>query len=138
MVFEEEAKSRLKCVFKEIRGYQKETFEFNDCFTGYLVYLRFAMHITSLNPQIKTLEKLYKLFYQENKALGSVLSFIRVFQSIQIKSYSEAICETVGSIMKIHGGKGRNPHPVNFAKEIYLKFNLPPLHIMKKSIVYRG
>ena len=37
--------------------------------------------------------------------------------------------------MKIHGGRGRNMHPVNFAKEIYLNFNLPPLHIMKKKVI---
>ena len=36
--FEEEAKNRLKIVFKEIRGYQKESFEFNDSFPGYLIY----------------------------------------------------------------------------------------------------
>ena len=38
------------------------------------------------------------------------------------------MCETVG-------GKGRNLHPVNFSKEIFLKFNLPPLHIMKQKII---
>ena len=45
------------------------------------------------------------------------------------------MCETVGSIMKIHGGQGRNLHPANFSKEIFLKFNLPPLHIMKQKLI---
>ena len=45
------------------------------------------------------------------------------------------MCETVGSIMKIHGGQGRNLHPANFSKEIFLKFNLPPLHIMKQKVI---
>ena len=26
-------------------------------------------------------------------------------------------------------------HPVNFNKEIYLQFNLPPLYIMKKKLI---
>ena len=60
---------------------------------------------------------------------------IELFQFIQTKSYSEAICETVGSIMYIHHGHGRNIHPVNFNKEIYLRLNLPPLHTMKKSLI---
>ena len=51
--------------------------------------------------------------------------FVKLFQHTQVKSYSEAMCETVGSIMKIHGGQGRNLHPANFSKEIFLKFNLP-------------
>ena len=61
--------------------------------------------------------------------------FIQLFEHIQIKSYSEAVCVTVGSIMNIHHGRGRNVHPVNFNKEIYLQFNLPPLHIMKKKMI---
>ena len=34
-----------------------------------------------------------------------------------------------------HHGRGRNVHPVNFNKEIFLHFNLPPLHIMKKNLI---
>ena len=64
--FEEEAKRRLNNVFKEISSYQQETFEFNECFTGYLIYLRFIELRKSLNPQVKTLENLYKFFYQVN------------------------------------------------------------------------
>ena len=50
------------------------------------------------------------------------------------KSYSEAVCETVGSIMRIHGGKGRHLHTVNFSKQIYLNYNLPPLHTLTNFI----
>ena len=54
-------------------------------------------------------------------------NFVGLFLHIQIKSYSEALCETVGSIMKMDHGRGRNIHPVNFNKEIYLRLNLHPL-----------
>ena len=41
-------------------------------------------------------------------------SFVGLFLHVQITSYSEALCETVGSIMKMDHGRGRNVHPVNF------------------------
>ena len=50
--FEDEAKYRLQGVFKELSGYQKESFDF----MGYLVYLRIVKRITSLNPLKKTSE----------------------------------------------------------------------------------
>ena len=34
-----------------------------------------------------------------------------------------------------HHGCGRNVHPVNFNKEIFLHFNLPSLHIMKTNLI---
>ena len=58
-----------------------------------------------------------------------------MFQFVQAKTYSEAICETVGSVMNIHRGRGRNLHPVNFAKELFLTFNLPPLHILISKFI---
>ena len=54
-------------------------------------------------------------------------NLVGLFLHIQIKSYSEALCETVGSIMKMDPGRGRNIHPVNFNMEIYLRLNLHPL-----------
>ena len=40
---------------------------------------------------------------------------------------SEAMAETVGSLMNINSGTGRQLQPVNFSVEIYLRFNLGPL-----------
>ena len=51
-----------------------------------------------------------------------------------IRSCSEAICETVGSIMNQHAGKNRHLQPQYFSMEIYLRFNLGPLHLMKDLI----
>ena len=56
--------------------------------------------------------------------------FINLFQNTQIRSMSEAICETVGSMMVTHGGKGRYLQPENFSMEMYLRFNLGPLHCL--------
>ena len=51
-----------------------------------------------------------------------------------IRSCSEAICETVGSIMNQHAGKNRHLQPQYFSMAIYLCFNLGPMHLMKDLI----
>ena len=48
-----------------------------------------------------------------------------------IRSSSEALCETVGSIMNQHSGKNRYLEPENFSKEIVLRFNLGPMHLLE-------
>ena len=53
-----------------------------------------------------------------------------------IRSCSEAICETVGSIMNQHAGKNRHLDPRYFSMEIYLHFNFGPMHLMKDLIKY--
>ena len=55
---------------------------------------------------------------------------------------SEAMAETVGSVMTHHLGSGsRNALlPVNLNCEIYIRFNLGPLHLVEsliKSVVKR-
>ena len=56
--------------------------------------------------------------------------FIEIFECIQVRSMSEAMAETVGSLMNINSGTGRQLQPVNFSVEIYLRFNLRPLHAL--------
>ena len=48
-----------------------------------------------------------------------------------IRSNSEAICETVGSIMSQHSGKNRFLTPENFSNVIVLRFNLGPMHLLE-------
>ncbi len=66
------------------------------------------------------LEDLYVLFYREHTDLTPATMFLKLFEHSQIKSYSEAMSETVGSLMELHGGKARNLYPVNVSKEIFL------------------
>ena len=59
-------------------------------------------------------------------------AFAALYECLQIRIMSEAIAETVGSVMSIHsnsGGGGRHLQPENFAKEIYIRFNLCPAHL---------
>ena len=37
--------------------------------------------------------------------------------------------------MNIQIGTGRNLHPVNMNKEMFLRFNLAPLHVLKKALI---
>ena len=57
------------------------------------------------------------------------------FEFINIKSFSEAYCESEGSMMNILVDKGRNLTPSNFSRELILSFNSPPLHILAKTII---
>ena len=47
---------------------------------------------------------------------------------------SEAMAETVGSMMGAAIARGRNPHPINLSKELCLRFNIPPLHCLNDFI----
>ena len=82
----------------------------------------------------KRVEKVYKLFHDQDKSDDNAV-FTDLFEYINIKSYSEAYCESVGSLMNIVVGKARNMAPANFSKEIIIAFNSPPLHILKKKFV---
>ena len=57
-----------------------------------------------------------------------------VLWAYKAKTSSEAICETVGSIMGQHCGKNRYLTPENFSKELVLRFNLGPLHLLNGLI----
>ena len=51
-----------------------------------------------------------------------------------IRSCSEAICETIGSIMNQHGGKNRYLQPKYFNIEMFLRVNLGPMHLLKDFV----
>ena len=63
------------------------------------------------------------------------LPLIDFFEFVMVKSYSEAICESIGSIMNMACGMGRVLYPENYVNEIYLRFNLPPLHNLQESFI---
>ena len=68
------------------------------------------------------------------KNLKDYNMFINLFENVQIRSMSEAIAETVGSMMIAHGSKGRCLQPLNFNIELCLRFNLGPLHLLENLI----
>ena len=72
------------------------------------------------NAAIPT-EKYYGKYKEDER---SVL-FIKMIQQVQLKTYSEAMAETCGSVMTLAQARFRNLEPVNFAQEIFTRFNLP-------------
>ena len=51
-----------------------------------------------------------------------------------IKEISEAICESIGSMMDTHSTRNCNLGPENFSNEMVLRVNLGPLHLMGNLI----
>jgi len=98
---------------------------------GYTKYVQF---MKTCNSRM-TPEQVWKGFWETHHAQDFTGPFIDLFEFVQVKTFSEAICETIGSIMNIHRGRGRNLHPVNFTKEMYLRFNLAPMHVLKQAFI---
>ena len=51
-----------------------------------------------------------------------------------IRSFSEAVCETVGLVMNQHSRHNRYLQPIYFSIEMCLRWNLGPLHFLKYLI----
>ena len=124
------AQEIIRKVFDELSPAVATGYSLDALTEGFIMFLRFRK-----GRDWESLEELFGQFhkmYIQSEEAGEFISF---FQKIQIKSFSEAIAESIGSIMKISKGKNRNLEPINFSKEIYLCFNLPPLHILKISFI---
>ena len=97
---------------------------------GFLKFVKLAKE----NPNI-AVEAKFEKFLKIHGKFRSNKNFIRFFRDIQIRSFSEAIAETVGSLMVLSIGKNRYLEPVNFGKEMVLMFNLPPMHILSEAFI---
>ena len=133
---EDRAKTDLTAVIAELHEDQKDFFENKDSalLVGYVYFIQLVKENKHNNPKI-TQEECFKLYWEKYNLDINGAIFIKLYQYIQLKSYSEAICETIGSIMNIARGKGRNLEPVNFSKEVFCRVNLPPLHILKQRFI---
>jgi hypothetical protein len=80
-----------------------------------------------------TIEQIYEKFCLVCE--DDTESFRDFFENINIRTSSEAICETVGSIMNMQVSKGRNLRPSNLDKEVFCRFNLPPFHTLVNTFI---
>ena len=62
------------------------------------------------------------------------LEFRKLWEIVMIRSTSEAICETVGSMMNQHCGHNRHLEAEYFNMEMVLRVNLGPLHHLEGLI----
>ena len=107
-----------------------------DILPGYLAFLEFKCNSRFNNMR---LEEIYQQFcdVSSKQSDESVLMkpFMRMFEFVNIKSYSEAYCESVGSLMNILVDKGRNLSAGNFSKELIFAFNAPSIHILSEKFI---
>ena len=59
----------------------------------------------------------------------------KLLQIVMISSCSEAACESCGTLMGQHGGINRHLESNNLIKEMVLRVNLGPLHILDEGLV---
>ena len=78
-------------------------------------------------------EKIEIIYQRYSKLYGKDedKAFQMVYEFVNIRTYSEAICETIGSMMA-SVSNGRKLQPTYLGKEVFLRFNLPPMHHLEK------
>ena len=86
-------------------------------------------------PRCLSLEEVYENFWALHKNTKESGLFIACFEFVHGKTFSEVICESICSIMNMVTSSGPILHPSNFAKEIFLRFNLPPVHTLMHNMV---
>ena len=101
-----------------------------ELFQAYYSFLEFKANC----DQELSLEKIYQKFVTEFSSSVDKI-FFDLFQFININSYSEAYCESVGSLMNIVVHRGRNMAPVYFSKELIIAFSSPPIHVLNEKII---
>ena len=102
---------------------------------GFNIFMHHCSLTKRNNDNEIPLEALYESFWKVFHDQADAEKFMDFFEFIQVKSYSEAMCESIGSIMNMATSSGRNVRPENFNKEIYLRFNLPPLHLLMDNFI---
>jgi hypothetical protein len=119
----------IEGLIKLLPQYQQDKFDAVEILPGYLCWFEFNFDLKA-SPEFVPLNEIYSVWYKKHvKKENSPecnSKFASLFQNIQIRSSSEAMAETVGSIMANHIGKGRYLNPHNLSKEICLEYNLGP------------
>lgn len=121
----------IKNLIKLIPGPHAESYSPQVCYPGYITWRQYIEAERELNEKLSD-EQVWVSFVKKHGK--SFKSFIDLYEDLQIRAMSEAMAETVGSMMGAAIARGRNPHPLNLSKELCLRFNLPPLHCLDDFI----
>ena len=81
------------------------------------------------------MKKFTNFFFHLQRKNQTIKPSLPCFEFINIKSFTEAYRESVGSLMNILVDKGRNLSAGNFSKELVFAFNAPPIHILSESFI---
>ena len=129
----------LQDVIACLPPHQSELFDPQVCYPGFILWNSFwkksytKENVDSNLDALANVHIYYKNWVKESKYEDN-LEFQKLFETVMIRSSSEAICETVGSMMNQHGGKNRHLEPQYFNMEMVLRVNLGPLHLMDNLI----
>ena len=88
-----------------------------------------------LTPRCLSLQEVYEKFWALHKNTKESELFIACFEFVHGKTFSEVICESICSIMNMATSSRPILHPSNFAKEIFLRFNLPSVYTLIHNMV---
>ena len=125
----------LQMVIESLPSEQSDTFDADSCHEGFLNWnehwKKFALTYNQDLP-ITNVHHAYQSWIKRSD--GKFKEFQELWESCMIRGTSEAVCETVGSIMKIHAGRNRHLQPNYFSMEIVLRWNLGPLHLLKTLV----
>ena len=128
----------LKHLLKQMPEHQAARFDITLLFPGYeswLAYFRECIEADKSSSEDEVYKNWFRMYVQQEDAIESNVLFSKLFQNIQIRSSSEAMAETVGSVMSNHAGRNRHLQSHNFSKEIVLRFNLGPHHLLEGLVV---
>ena len=128
---EKEAEKHLQTLITHL---QATHFEIKSVLKGYISFLRYKLINCKNSP---SLEILYQKFYEWsiNEESHPIKPFLDLFELINVKSFSEAYCESVGSLMNILVKKGRNLSAAHFSRELIFAFNAPAIHVLSQSVI---
>ena len=93
---------------------------------GYSTYLTLLKQVKSSTETSVSSESAYKRYIVITDSEESK-SFQNLYEFVNIRTYSKAIWETIGSMMSIAVSNGHNLSTFNLDKELYIRFNVPPL-----------
>ena len=116
----------LSSIIETLPGSHKDKYEAVEMVDGFVAWNNYLSETDDDIP----INKKWAAWLRRVGKMDDYSVFIEFFQCIQVRSMSEAMAETVGSLMNINSGTGRQLQPVNFSVEIYLRFNLGHLHAL--------
>ena len=125
-------KEKICDILEQLKSFNKSKYEecIEEISLGYRIFLKHASQMTETASM--PLSNVYKSFCQKYSIEETGL-FKEMFDHINVRSYSEAMCETIGSIMGISVSRSRNILPLNLHKEVFLLFNLPPYPVLQEK-----
>jgi hypothetical protein len=117
-------KNNLRTLLDMLPMYLQDKFEEGVLLNGYCTCQEMFRESEDDFELHQIYQQWHKKYIQVERPMETSIVFSNLFECEQVRSTSEAIYKTIGSIMNNHSGKGRYLRPFNFNKEIFLEFNL--------------